>query len=354
MSIVATNIGPTRRGVVPRSEAVRSVEQFRHAMLHERARSDRSGREFTLVAFTPGKRELARVTWSRLARLLSRRLRTIDQIGWLEDGRLAALLPYTPAEGAWKVADDICLLLPERLAPPRVEVLVYPADWLGESPIDESADLLGERSASLEPLLTRPLPVWKRALDVFGAGIGLVLVAPLLALLAAAIKLGSPGPVLFKQLRAGRGGRPFVIYKFRTMVTGAEARQRELSVLNEQDGPAFKIKHDPRVTRLGRLLRMTSLDELPQLFNVLRGDMTLVGPRPLPCHESEACPGWRRRRLEVTPGLTCIWQVRGRSRVSFDEWMRMDLRYAGSRTLSHDLKLLLQTVWAVVRGKGAH
>ncbi|HEX7447209.1 MAG TPA: sugar transferase [Pirellulales bacterium] len=271
-------------------------------------------------------------------------------MGWLEDGRLAALLPYTPAEGAWKVADDVCLMLPERLAPPVIEIYVYPSDWLG----GDTMDSLGRDAAPLEPLLTQPLPAWKRVLDVLGATAGLTLLSPCMALIALSVKLSSPGPVLFRQRRAGRGGRPFVIYKFRTMTADAESRQRELLVLNEQDGPAFKIKCDPRITRLGRLLRSTSLDELPQLFNVLRGDMSLVGPRPLPCHESDASDGWRRRRLEVTPGLTCIWQVRGRSRVSFDEWMRMDLRYAVSRSLWHDLKLLIQTVWAVLRGTGAH
>ncbi|HJT35772.1 MAG TPA: sugar transferase [Pirellulales bacterium] len=353
MSIAESQIVPLSRAR-PRVATVRSVEQFREALLYERARSDRSGHEFSLVAFSSGQIEHVGAMTRRLATTLAGRLRAIDQIGWLADGRLAALLPYTPPEGAWKVADDICLGLPDRIAPPVVEVFVYPSGWLADDSNDSPANSPHECYVPLEPFLTRPLPVWKRALDVFGAGTGLLLLSPLMALLAAAVKLSSPGPVFFRQRRAGRGGRPFVIYKFRTMVADAEARQRELLSLNEQDGPAFKIKRDPRVTRLGRLLRATSLDELPQLFNVLRGDMSLVGPRPLPCHESDACIGWRRRRLEVTPGLTCIWQVRGRSRVSFDEWMRMDLRYSGSRSLRHDLKLLIQTVWAVVRGTGAH
>lgn len=353
MSIAETRIVPSDRAR-PRIAAVRSVEQFHDALLYERARSDRSGQEFSLVAFSSGRSDHAGATTRRLAKALVGRLRAIDQVGWLADGRLAALLPYTPADGAWNVADDICLTLPYRIAPPVVEVFVYPSDWLAKGFNDGPNDSLAGCCAPLEPLLVQPLPVWKRAFDVFGAATGLVLLSPLIALLAAAVKLSSPGPVFFRQRRAGRGGRPFVIYKFRTMVADAEARQRELLSLNEQDGPAFKIKRDPRVTRLGRLLRATSLDELPQLFNVLRGNMSLVGPRPLPCHESDACDGWRRRRLEVTPGLTCIWQVRGRSRVSFDEWMRMDLRYAGSRTLRHDLKLLIRTVWAVVRGTGAH
>jgi lipopolysaccharide/colanic/teichoic acid biosynthesis glycosyltransferase len=123
--------------------------------------------------------------------------------------------------------------------------------------------------------------------------------------------------------------------------------------MNEQDGPAFKIKNDPRITRVGRLIRSTSIDELPQLWNVLRGDMSLVGPRPLPCNETESCHGWLRQRLDVTPGLTCIWQVRGRSKVSFADWVRMDVQYIRSRSLGGDVKLLLQTVPAVVSRKGA-
>jgi lipopolysaccharide/colanic/teichoic acid biosynthesis glycosyltransferase len=154
--------------------------------------------------------------------------------------------------------------------------------------------------------------------------------------------------VFFKQWRSGRGGRPFLCYKFRTMVVDAESRKKQLLARNEQDGPAFKIQDDPRVTPLGRFLRKTSIDELPQFWNVLRGEMSLVGPRPLPCHEAEACRGWLRRRLDATPGLTCIWQVYGRSRVSFAEWVRMDLRYIRSCTLWHDVKLILQTVPAVL------
>ena len=143
------------------------------------------------------------------------------------------------------------------------------------------------------------------------------------------------------------------MYKFRSMVVDAEQRKRELLALNEQDGPAFKISADPRVTPLGRFLRTTSIDELPQLINVLKGDMSLVGPRPLPCDESDACRGWQRRRLDVTPGLTCIWQVRGRSQVSFADWCRMDLQYVASRSLLRDVTLIALTLPAVLLRRGA-
>ncbi len=171
-------------------------------------------------------------------------------------------------------------------------------------------------------------------------------------LIAVAVKLTSRGPVFYSQERDGWGGRVFTIYKFRSMVADADARKHEVAHLNHQDGPAFKIEDDPRMTWLGRLLRATSFDELPQIWNVLRGDMSLVGPRPLPCRESAACLTWQRRRLDVAPGLTCIWQICGRSRVSFDQWIRMDLEYIRRRSLLLDLKLLVQTVPAVLLGRG--
>ncbi|MBX9787396.1 MAG: sugar transferase [Pirellulales bacterium] len=207
---------------------------------------------------------------------------------------------------------------------------------------------------NLERLLIVPLPAWKRSLDIVVATIGLLLTTPLFAALALLIKLSSPGSVFFVQWREGQGARPFKLYKFRTMRVGADAEKHALRTLNEQDGPAFKLRDDPRVFRLGSFLRRSSLDELPQLWNVLRGDMTIVGPRPLPCDESANCDGWQRQRLALVPGLTCIWQVRGRSAVSFDEWMRMDLEYLRKYSLWFDLKLMLATVPAVLGRRGAY
>jgi lipopolysaccharide/colanic/teichoic acid biosynthesis glycosyltransferase len=208
-------------------------------------------------------------------------------------------------------------------------------------------------TAEVEELLVHQLPRWKRAVDVCGAAAGLIVTAPLLVAIAVVIKLTSPGPVIFDQHRAGLGGRQFRIYKFRTMVMDAERHKAELRAQSEQDGPAFKIKHDPRITPVGRLLRSTSLDELPQLWNVLMGHMSLVGPRPLPMEESDACNAWHRVRLDVTPGITCIWQVRGRSRVTFVEWMRMDMSYIRRRSAWMDLKILIATIPAVLLRRGA-
>jgi lipopolysaccharide/colanic/teichoic acid biosynthesis glycosyltransferase len=197
------------------------------------------------------------------------------------------------------------------------------------------------------------MPLWKRALDLVGGTLALILLAPVFLILTLTIRLASPGPAIFRQLRRGRGGRPFVMYKFRSMIEEAESLKAELLPLSEQDGPAFKIKCDPRVTRLGQFLRKTSLDELPQLWNVLRGEMSLVGPRPLPCSESDACLAWQRCRLDATPGLTCIWQVRGRSQVTFNDWVRMDLQYIQRRSFWQDLKILVATIPAVLLRRGA-
>ena len=173
-------------------------------------------------------------------------------------------------------------------------------------------------------------------------------------MVASAVKLTSRGPVFFMQWRTGLGGRRFRMLKFRTMVSNAEALRHQLYEKNEQDGPAFKVTDDPRVTPLGRLLRRKSIDELPQLWNVLKGEMTLVGPRPLPCAEAEACEVWQRRRHDVTPGLTCLWQAQGCSRDSFAEWMRLDLRYIRQRSPWTDLKILLRTVPTVLFNRADH
>jgi lipopolysaccharide/colanic/teichoic acid biosynthesis glycosyltransferase len=208
-------------------------------------------------------------------------------------------------------------------------------------------------SAPSAALKLFPMPAWKRATDIVGAASLLLLLLPLMVLVALAVKVSSRGPAIFRQRRCGFGGKPFVMFKFRTMVCDAEALKPALLAANEQSGPAFKMRHDPRITRLGRFLRQTSLDEMPQLWNVLRGDMSLVGPRPLPCNEAAACQPHQRRRLSVTPGITGLWQVRGRCGVPFDHWLALDLEYIAKRSLSTDLRILLLTVPAVLSRKGA-
>ena len=194
----------------------------------------------------------------------------------------------------------------------------------------------------------------KRLMDVFISSLGLLLLSPLFLLNALAVKATSPGPVFFVQERVGLSKRRFRLYKFRTMVSEAEELQAELEAFNEVSGPVFKIKDDPRITRVGRLLRKTSIDELPQLINVLKGDMSLVGPRPLPLRDYRGFDqDWQRRRFSVRPGITCLWQVNGRSDVSFENWMKLDMSYIDSWSLWLDIQILMRTIPAVIRGSGA-
>jgi exopolysaccharide biosynthesis polyprenyl glycosylphosphotransferase len=197
----------------------------------------------------------------------------------------------------------------------------------------------------------------KRAIDVVLSASAIIFLSPVLVLTAVLVKLTAPGPIFFIQKRMGRNKRMFDIYKFRTMVVDAEKRLKELEHLNEASGAVFKIKNDPRITPIGRFLRKTSIDELPQLFNVLKGDMSLVGPRPLQVRDYELfetfCGDWQRRRFSVRPGITCLWQIKGRSSTTFEKWMELDLQYIRNWSLWLDLEILAKTVPAVLRGSGA-
>lgn len=194
----------------------------------------------------------------------------------------------------------------------------------------------------------------KRCMDVIGAVVGMIFFGPLMFAIAAAIRLTSPGPVIFAQERPGFRKRRFLMYKFRTMVADAEKLQASLESSNEAQGPVFKIRNDPRITPLGRFLRKTSLDELPQFFNVLRGEMSLVGPRPLPTRDFlKFDDAALMRRFSVKPGLTCLWQISGRSDTNFDRWIELDLRYIDTWSLSLDLEILARTFPSVLSGRGA-
>ena len=194
----------------------------------------------------------------------------------------------------------------------------------------------------------------KRCLDLVGSLAGLILLSPLFLLLMVAVKLTSRGPIFFVQDRCGLGGRVFRFYKFRTMVVDAEQRKAELEHLNEMKGPVFKIAHDPRITKIGAILRKTSLDELPQLLNVLKGEMSLVGPRPPVPDEVERYDARQAQRLSVIPGITGLWQVNGRSGVpDFEKWVQLDLEYARRWTFWLDIQILLKTIVVVLLAKGA-
>ena len=252
-------------------------------------------------------------------------------------GRLADM------EHAFEVAEDlgldakICLdFLPHRTAKLDFEEL-------------EGTPLLSFWTAPAHPI---QLAI-KRAFDVVVSATALVVCAPLFVVIAVAVKLSSPGPVFFGQVRSGLNGRAFRLWKFRSMVVDAEERLDELRAKNEMGGPVFKLSDDPRVTRVGRFLRRTSLDELPQFWNVLLGDMSVVGPRPPLPDEVKQYARWQRRRLSVKPGITCIWQVSGRNEIDFETWMKLDLDYIDRWSLWLDLKIFVKTIPAVLLGRGA-
>lgn len=236
-----------------------------------------------------------------------------------------------------------------------VELLIHPGVQLS-SPFRLSLDHLGGAPVFYySAQAARPVDLaLKQVIDYLGAFVLAVVLVPLFLLCALLVRLTSAGPVIFRQERAGLNGRPFVMYKFRTMRAGAEAEQPALAAQNEMDGPVFKIAGDPRITPVGRFLRRHSLDELPQLWNVLRGEMSLVGPRPLPLDEvGRIAENTQRRRLSIKPGLTCLWQIRGRNEISsFEDWVRLDLEYIDQWSLWLDLKILFATIPVALFGRG--
>lgn len=340
----------------------------------ESTRSERSGHALSLVVFA------IRVTGDEdqqlkpLVDLIVERKREYDAVGRLQGRRIGVLLPYTTSTGAWSFAEDIA----RRMAQHGVKVFTSVSSNesdddhdsgltapLPRVPVKKSADEdAGERekvvlagnvhpSVDMFAFFERGPSIPKRTVDILGSSLALIVLSPLFLATAAAIKLTSPGPVFFRQKRAGQFGRPFQLYKFRSMYLDAEARKRDLMHLNEMDGPAFKMKNDPRVTPVGRWIRRLSIDEFPQFFNVLIGDMSLVGPRPPTLDELPGYERWHLRRLTRPGGLTCIWQTSGRNQVAFQEWMRMDRRYMRRASFGTDMRLIVKTVWTVATGHGA-
>lgn len=401
-------VSPLPSTIVPE---VLARDEFRRLIARERSRADRVVSELSLVVL-----DLSHANWRDLqpAELLfaiQGRVRETDAVGWFDRKSLGILLPDTSSVGAYKVATDLRDRLHWSPTQASWRIYTYPRErfpdhesddqdqprfdlrstkargWFGQgstaraaradsaprrntarlqavAPHDYATDGDPQEIDSPEPrapiefaplrtVLEPRRSKIARCIDVVAASAGLILVSPLLLAAGLAIKCTSPGPVFFRQQRTGQGGRTFNFYKLRTMCADAEARKKDLLSLNEQTGPVFKVTRDPRITPVGRILRKTSIDELPQLWNVLKGDMTFVGPRPpLPAEVAEY-ERWQRRRLDIAGGLTCIWQISGRSTIQFDDWVRMDLRYARASNWWLDLKILALTVPAVVSGRGA-
>jgi lipopolysaccharide/colanic/teichoic acid biosynthesis glycosyltransferase len=346
---------------------------FRDALTRERKRADRFDQPFVLVLVARKPDRIAESSsWLSVVEALAAAKRDTDVLGWFEQGSVLGLIvPEIEASDASftrEIESRVQFALAARLdAERRSDFLLRVHRHVGPRPnsstAPEDADpILGDLGPSLR---ARTRTAVKRALDVTAAGVLVALLSPLFLLIAALVKLKSPGPVFFKQARVGEFGKPFTMLKFRTMRVNADNAIHKAFVSQLIKGAApdgataandapFKIENDPRVTAIGRLLRKTSLDELPQLWNVLRGEMSLVGPRPPLTYEVEQYKPWHYRRvLEAKPGITGLWQVSGRSRTTFDDMVRLDLRYAKNNSAWTDIKILLATPRAVMSGKGA-
>jgi lipopolysaccharide/colanic/teichoic acid biosynthesis glycosyltransferase len=352
---------------IPQSQVVLDQEIFRSVLKRERRRADRFDEKFALVTV-----KVSATAAGRVAAALASSIRTTDAVGWLKQGSLLGVILSNVAlptdEAAQKIEARVQTEFARRLDPATVEALHvrwYVHDGPkadGDRGLSESDPLFDDiAAASRERSVVDAL---KRTLDFCGSLALLLFLAPVLLVVAALVKLTSPGPVLFRQVRVGQLAKPFTMLKFRTMHVNNDSAIHQKFVADfiksganepsEGGEKFFKIKNDPRLTAIGAFLRKTSIDELPQLLNVLLGDMSLVGPRPPLHYELEQYRAWHWRRvLEAKPGVTGLWQVVGRSRTTFDEMVRLDLRYVRTRNLWTDIRILLATPRAVVTGKGA-
>ncbi len=353
----ARQVTPTWTRKTRWTPLLQNQREFQRCLAKERSRVERNGRCFGIIILRLENLHSARTQTVLLAKLLHRRLRETDEKGHLGFGRLGVMLPETDAMDTESVMLDLLKEAADNDLRVEGEAFVYPDRESDTKRPGKPGQLVPREGATSHlplSLMVPDYPRWKRSLDVLGAAAGLVISLPLLAIAAILIRATSAGPVLFRQHRTGFLGEPFTIYKLRTMVDHAEKLKGHFADLNERDGPAFKMRRDPRITKIGHILRITGMDELPQLYNVLRGEMSLVGPRPLPVEEAAQCQQWHRRRQDVKPGLTCYWQLLRSRNIPFGEWMRLDLRYARSLSLRLDLKLIVSTFTSVLTGRIGH
>lgn len=375
--------------------SIYSTDQFRKVLERERIRADRSGREFSLLIIEVGSVKRNRQAVAQLVQILTKRLRSIDEIGWFDDAQIGVALPDTINKGAWKLAGDISNLIPTTMAPFNCKVYTYPSSWfhslhdlgngkksglaglafdketrtsqnqrsfsmrkaserlVATASIGGSRDFdFGNTTKSAEPIFSPGMPVWKRLLDIVVTLSCLALFAPVMILITIYIKSVSRGPVFFCQTRVGHLGKPFRLYKFRTMRlnAGVSMHQQHLQNLIQNDRPMEKLDgdNDPRIIPMGKLLRTSGLDELPQLINVLRGEMSLVGPRPCLPYEAENYLRWQTQRFDAVPGITGLWQVSGKNKLTFKEMVRLDIKYARASSLYTDVTIILKTVPAIL------
>ena len=339
---------------------VSSPEQFQAVLKYERARADRIGTTFSVVSLELDTLPAQERALYDLVEALSRRVRTTDVLGFLDDRTLSILMPGTGSEGGVSFAADFRNQHYGKIGLLPFTVYCHPDHWFGggngsgihgtgNKGQNSGRDMdLGRIVHRVEGTLTRRLPIWKRILDIVGSLLGLLLSSPIFLILGTYIKMVSPGPVLFKQKRLGFRAVPFTFLKFRTMHPDNDPRhhQAHLKELITTDEPMEKLdtNADPRIIPGGRVLRKTCVDEIPQLINVLKGEMSLVGPRPCLPYEAEEYLRWHGQRFDVLPGLTGLWQVSGKNNLTFKQMIRLDIKYCQSMSLRLDLTILLRTI----------
>ena len=335
-----------------------SKEIFRVILERERSRADRNDHLLTMLLFNIGDGERSKII-SSLIDILKNRLRGIDRYGWFDEKVIGVILPNTTFKGGVKLVRDICeKAISLKLRPPSHKIYTYPTSWLkGETRKVKKAEISKKTKKKkyiegVDTIFARKIPLWKNALDIIGAIFLILVFSPFFLLIPLIIKLIPPGPVIFKQDRVGHGGVIFTFYKFRTMRvdTDVVVHKNYLNELIKSDQPMTKLdsRDDPRIIPFGKLLRKSCLDELPQLINVIKGNMSLVGPRPCMPYEAYEYLKWHQYRFDIKPGITGLWQVSGKNRLSFKEMIRHDIIYAKSISFWVDLGILLKTVPAVI------
>jgi lipopolysaccharide/colanic/teichoic acid biosynthesis glycosyltransferase len=331
---------------VPRRFGLEPPDIFHSLMRYERLRCDREGGEFSLAVFDTSGLDPRSAPLRRVAEQIRRAMRSIDVAGWLDATSIGALLPVTGVEGGKRFASRIGCSIP-------CTVYTYPGAW---APVSSTESSTGDRSSAagrfVDSVLGTKTPAWKAVTDFAGSLLLIVILLPLLLALAAYIRLISRGPILYRQERVGYRGRTFTLYKFRTMYQDSDpgAHQQHLKDLIRSGQPMEKLDRgrDPRIMPGGRLIRKACLDELPQLFNVVRREMSLVGPRPCIPYEAQEYLRWHAHRFDCRPGMTGLWQVSGKNRLTFEQMVRLDIAYADRLSLLLDLKILAMTIPSIL------
>ena len=336
------------------TQCLYSIEYFHGVLKRERFRSDRNNIGFSLIVFETSEKGTDTYLFKHLVETLISRVRFSDEVGWFDERKIAALLPDTSFKGARKLAEIICCKMNETIVKSlNYNVFHYPSQKI--FPESHHAKSFGFiEDVNIKMAANGKIPFWKRTMDILGSLFGLFVLSPIFISAALIIKCVSPGPIFFKQERVGRTGKIFTVLKFRTMKVNNDAtihRQYLKKLINgDSNGEQAMIKldKDPRIICMGNFLRKTCIDELPQLINVLLGDMSLIGPRPCIPYEAEEYLRWHVRRFDITPGMTGLWQVSGKNRTTFKDMIRLDIKYASELSFWLDTRILCKTPLVVI------